>query len=188
MTMRTRNRAVLAALPLALMLALTGCDSDNGGNDNDVASANDGNQDDGNQDDGGESASPPSEDELYQMQLEYVECLREHGLDVDDPQPGEGVQLQIDGDPATAEAAMEACEDLMPPPPEGGQDEAEVREDMLEYAQCMRDNGVEEFEDPQPDEGIDIGPQVAEDPDFETAQETCDEVFGGDGERAESSA
>ncbi|MPZ95772.1 MAG: hypothetical protein GEU96_12895 [Propionibacteriales bacterium] len=51
---------------------------------------------------------------------------------------------------------------------------------MLEYAKCMRDNDVEKFKDPKPGEGIDIGPEVVEDPDFKAAEETCnEEVFGG---------
>jgi hypothetical protein len=44
----------------------------------------------------------------------------------------------------------------------------------------MRDNGVEAFEDPKDGAGINIGPEQAEDPDFEAAQEKCNEdVLGG---------
>lgn len=186
--MWTRTRAMLAALPLAVTLALVGCGSGGGGGE--VASANDAAEEtpaDGESGGAGESATPGSQDEMHEMGLQFAQCLREHGVDVDDPQPGQGIQLQVEPeDQATAEEAMEACEEFLPPapPPE---DEEEIREDMLQYAECMRDNGVEEFADPKPGEGINIGPEVAEDPDFEQAEQICEEIFGGDrGERVEN--
>lgn len=54
---------------------------------------------------------------------------------------------------------------------------------MLAYAQCMRDNGVEQFAEPKPGEGINIGPEVVEDPDFEAAENTCNDVTGFGDER-----
>jgi hypothetical protein len=112
--------------------------------------------------------------------LDYAQCLRDHGVNVEDPAPGEGIQLKLEGGRHQADAALEACKDLAPPPPPGGDvDEGEERQDMLDYAQCMRDNGVEHFADPKPGEGIDIGPSVVEDPDYETAKQACGEIFGG---------
>lgn len=170
---RARAHSILAAVPLALLLALSaalaGCGSDDRSGDG-VASAS------------GESSKPLSEDELHEKLLAYAQCLRDNGLDVEDPAPGEGIQIQVEGDRAQADAAMKACEDLAPPPP-SDTEEADARENMLKYAKCMRDNGVEKFADPKPGEGINIGPEVAEDPDFKKAEETCDEVFGGDTNR-----
>src|SRR4051812_23958448 len=40
---------------------------------------------------------------------QYAACLREHGLDVPDPQPGAGVRLDPKVPPATTEAAVKAC-------------------------------------------------------------------------------
>lgn len=189
--MWTRTRAMLAALPLAVMLALVGCGSGGGG---EVASANDAAEEfpaDGESGGAGESSAPLSQDERDEMMLQYAQCLREHGVDVDDPQPGQGIQLQVGPeDQATAEEAMEACEEFLPPAPPAEVDEEQMWEYMLAFAQCMRDNGVEDFADPQPGEGINIGPEVAEDPDFEQAEQTCDEeIFGGVdlGEPAEQS-
>ena len=49
---------------------------------------------------------------------------------------------------------------------------------MREFAQCMRDNGVEEFADPEADQGgMRITPEIAEDPDFEAAQEACQDIL-----------
>ncbi|MPZ73668.1 MAG: hypothetical protein GEU74_10630 [Nitriliruptorales bacterium] len=170
---------MLAALPLALLLALTGCgtsgDGGSGRSGDHVASAG-GSTAEG---DGNESGEPLSEDETYEKLLEFAQCLRDKGLAVEDPAPGEGIQVQVEGDPTQADAAMQACDHLAPPPP-AGSDAGEEREDMLAYAQCMRDNGVEKFADPKPGEGISIGPEVLDDPDFSGAEEACDEILGGD--------
>ena len=91
--MWTRTCAMLAALPLAVMLALVGCGSGCGG---EVASAIDAAEEspaDGESGGAGESAAPLSQDERDEMMLQYAQCLREHGVDVDDPQPGQGIQL-----------------------------------------------------------------------------------------------
>ncbi|MGH8792557.1 MAG: hypothetical protein ACRDXX_07925 [Stackebrandtia sp.] len=172
--MRIRTRAALAALPLALLLALTGCNSDEGG---DAAK------------DGGESDAPLSEEEIYEANLKYAECLRDNGLDVEDPKPGEGLQVQVEGEEEQeiADAAMKACEEHAP---EGGapseEEQEEEREEMLEYAKCMRDNGVEDFADPKPGEGINIDEDVAGDPDFEAAEKACEDALGAEGQRTET--
>jgi hypothetical protein len=104
--------------------------------------------------------------------------LRDQGLDVEDPAPGQGLQLDLEGDPSEANAALEACKDLAPPQPPGEEDPDAVA-DMLAYAQCMRDNGVEAFEDPEPGEGLSVGPGVADDPDFPAAEKVCSEQLPG---------
>lgn len=177
---RTSTRALIAAIPLTMALLLTACggESDDG-NDPDVASANGGATDEGDSGSDGETTEPLGEGELHRKLLEYAQCLRDQGLDVEDPEPGEGIQLQNEGGPNEADAALEACEHLAPPAPSGG-DEGEQREDMLDYAQCMRDNGVEKFEDPKPGEGIHAGPETFEDPDFPAAEKKCnEEIMGG---------
>jgi hypothetical protein len=163
----------LAVGLLALALALAGCASDDGDGDG-IASANDGEATEAPGSDGA-----PTEDELYEAQLAYVECMREHGIDMDDPQPGEPLRLQIQGDPEEAQAAQEACQDLLPQQGgPGGANPEEAQERMLGFAECMRENGVESFPDPQPGGGIQIGPEQADDPDFQAAQETCQEEMG----------
>lgn len=192
--MRTRIRSFVAVLPLAVVLALTACgstDEDDAGNGDDVASADDSSTPDGDSEGDGNSGEPGealTDEELHDKLLEYAQCLRDQGLDVEDPAPGEGIQIRVEGDPSKSDAALEACEHLSPPPPPG-EDEGEEREDMLAYAQCMRDNGVEKFKDPAPGEGINIGPEVVEDPDFESAEEICNELFfGGQPDTQESDA
>jgi hypothetical protein len=179
--MRRRLAGVLLALPLVVALALAGC-GDSDGDDDGIATAGDEAAEDGDGGDGGSSPDELSEEEMYEAQLAYTECMREHGIDMEDPQPGEPLRVQLRGDPEEARAAQEACQDLLPAGgPGGGANDPRAQERMLEFAQCMRDNGVESFPDPQPGGGIQIGPDQAEDPDFEAAQETCREGILGDG-------
>jgi hypothetical protein len=92
--------------------------------------------------------------------VKFAECMRDHGVSgFPDPDPSEG--LTVDGvvngssiDPSTPawEAAIAACEDLQPPGFTGdGEVTAEEQEERLEFAQCIRDNGVEDFPDPAED-------------------------------------
>lgn len=46
----------------------------------------------------------PSEEEIREQQLELTKCLREQGIDIDDPKPGEGVGL-----PSVSDEVAEAC-------------------------------------------------------------------------------
>jgi hypothetical protein len=164
-------------LPLMLALFLAGC-SGSGDDDDGIASAGG---------DASETEEPGSdeeltEEEIYEQQLAFAACLREHGVDVEDPALGEPFTIQ--GREGELEPAMEACQHLQPQGggPGGGPEDPEMRERMLEFAQCMRDNGVESFPDPQSGGGIQIGPEQAEDPDFEAAQEQCqEEIMGGRG-------
>ena len=92
--------------------------------------------------------------------VKFAECMRDNGVsEFPDPEPSGG--LTIDGvvngsslDPSSAawENAMAACEDLQPPGFTGDEDvTAEEQEARLEFAQCIRDNGVEDFPDPAVD-------------------------------------
>ena len=72
---------------------------------------------------------PEQQAEMQARALEFAECMRDHGIDMPDPQFDEdgGVAIMIGGpdgapiDPATMQAAQEACGGLMGPPP-GGED------------------------------------------------------------------
>jgi hypothetical protein len=172
--MRRTNGRVGVLLPLLLAVLLAGCTGS--GDDDGIATAGG---------DATETEEPGSEEELteeeiYEQQLAFAACLREHGVDVEDPALGEPFTIQGRGE--ELEPAMEACQHLRPQGGPGqGPDDPEVRERMLEFAQCMRDNGVESFPDPQSGGGLQIGPEQADDPQFEAAQETCNEdVLGGD--------
>lgn len=164
-----RTHFVLAALLLALIVVVAGCGSGGGGDD--VASAS------------GKSTQKDGASDTRKDQgdagVKYAQCLRENGLDVEDPTEGKGLQLKIDKSQAeTAKKAMDACRKLAPQM-NGAQDKGAAA-NTLKFAQCMRKNGVEDFADPDPGSGqIRIDKKVAEDPDFKKAQEACGDPFGG---------
>jgi predicted small secreted protein len=168
-TMRL-TRMTLAALPLLCALTLTGCGSDEGGGA-DVASA--GGTSSAAADGGGEELSRD------EMNMKFAQCMRENGVDMPDPEPGKGVQLKVGPETSqeTVQAAMEACREYSPQENGGGKGNPEQEAAFREYAQCMRDNGVEAFPDPDPSNPgmMKITPEIGEDPDFQTAQQACQE-------------
>lgn len=106
----------------------------------------------------------------------YSRCMRENGVP-NFPDPGPDGSLKIDGSkvrmdsPAFA-AAQDKCEKYdAAPPPEAPAD----RKAALAYAKCMRENGVPDFPDPNPDGGTDIdgGKIDLDSPVFKKADDTC---------------
>ena len=95
----------------------------------------------------------------YEKGVKFAECMRDNGVS-DFPDPEASGDLTIDGvlngsslDPNSPawKAAMDACKDLQPPGFTGDEDvTAEEEEARLEFAQCIRHNGVEDFPDPGP--------------------------------------
>ncbi|MEV6305910.1 hypothetical protein AB0M02_41310 [Actinoplanes sp. NPDC051861] len=113
--------------------------------------------------------------------LKFAECMRENGVDVPDPKPGEGMRLKFgpeSGGQEKVQAAMEACREWAPTGVNGGGPGADPQqaEKMRAYAQCMRDNGVESFPDPE-DGMMRIDATTGEDPDFEAAEQKCGSVL-----------
>jgi len=91
--------------------------------------------------------------------LKFAECMRDSGV-TEFPDPDASGQLTIDAiandssvDPNTAafQQAMSACKDLQPPGFTGHERNAQEQGNALEFAQCIRDNGVADFPDPTPD-------------------------------------
>ena len=122
---------------------------------------------------GGESASVEEE-----AGIEFTECLRAHGVKVDDPKPGQ-MNIEVgDDDPATKQA-LAACNGKLD---SAGQElssgeEEEFREGALALAQCMRDQGIEMGDPEFPGPGkflLDIDGIDTESPAFEAAREACD--------------
>jgi hypothetical protein len=128
----------------------------------------------------------------------FAECMREHGVeDFPDPQIDEDGGIEIgapaggpgDADRETLDAAMEACQDLLPqdlgPGGEGpsAEDQAALEDAMLAYAQCMRDHGID-FPDPDFSGGAVIqqgGNFDPSDPEFQDADEACNHFLGDAG-------
>ncbi|NUO55224.1 MAG: hypothetical protein HOV71_26850 [Hamadaea sp.] len=174
--MSRRLLLATAAVPVALLFALSGCGK-SGGDDNGVASVS-----------GTASASPsPSKTrsaaEEQERALKFAQCMREHGVDMPDPEIKDGkIQMRINAQPGTnIEAAQQACKDYAPDGgPGGGKADPEMQKKGLEFAKCMRDHGVEKFPDPDPNQGgIRIDGSIADDPEFPAAQKACDSIMGG---------
>jgi hypothetical protein len=129
----TRTLRPLAALAMVTLIG-AGCSNDSDGTDT-----------------GNDAAANQTES------VKFAECMRENGVS-EFPDPDASGELTIDGvvngsslDPNSPgwEAAIGACKDLQPPGFTGDEEvSAEEQEVRLEFAQCIRDNGVEDFPDP----------------------------------------
>ncbi|WP_117210821.1 hypothetical protein [Allorhizocola rhizosphaerae] len=156
-------------ITIALLFAVTGCGGEQG-NNNGVASVG-----------GSTSPHPVASSALSQQEkaLKWVQCMREKGVEVPDPDPATGrVQMRFGPgtDQAKVQAAMQACKEFQPFG-EGGQGgNPQQQEAQRKFAQCMRDNGVASFPDPQ-DGAIRIDPSLASDPDFPAAREKCQSLL-----------
>jgi hypothetical protein len=192
-----------ALLVPVLLIGVAAC----GGDDDDdgaegIASLSDDAESTETTDNGATRDGEDGDADPQQAALDFAECMREHGIDMPDPQVSEdgGVLAQVGEEGATPpdeeelQAAQEACDHIMEdafddveaPDPE---QQAEMEEQALAFAECMREHGID-MPDPQFDEsgrvtqridadsGVDPG-----DPDFEAAQEACaDELPGRPGQ------
>src|SRR5262245_10476879 len=119
-------------LLLAMVLAVGGCSSHSEGPG--VASA------------AGATATPSPTASLSDdaRQRQWAQCMRDHGIDVQDPDAKGGVGVLLQGeDKARANEAMQACESLLPG---GTLDKSMTPEDLdhlRQFAQCLRDHGVD---------------------------------------------
>jgi hypothetical protein len=156
------NRFLLLTLPLATAsLALAACGDDSS------------------------SSAGDSQAEFREAALDYAKCMRENGVDVPDPQfEGDGGMLMrgprsgADG-PAVRQAEEECRKHLekIEPPELSDEQQQEMRERALRYAQCMRERGID-FPDPTFGEDGRIEQRLeggldANDPAFQEAQREC---------------
>ena len=188
-----RCSPAIAAVAMVVMLAACGNGAD--GADDDVASL-------GSTTTVAGDSVPAAEEEVdpEEAMLQYAQCMRDHGIDMPDPQmssDGKGViaitsEADVDeggGGPAFSpddeefQAAQEECEPIMDDAigsieidPE---QQAEMREQLLDYAQCMRDQGVD-FPDPTfSDDGrvtMGVGPDENGEPPSESEQDAMEEA------------
>ena len=148
----------------------------------------------------GETTSEPVSDE--EAVLAFATCLRDEGVEVEDPTVDADGNLRPpsprdieQGDREAIRSAMEACSEHLEGVAFGlgGADRSEREDQLFEYAACMRENG---YNMPDPDfaafgqPGENAGPGTGgggpfgeidrDDPTFQTAQEACADIFGGD--------
>jgi hypothetical protein len=196
---RTGTLAVaLVALVLAVAAVASGCGSTS--SDDGVAALDDAAA---TTSEGDESQASNSDEEgdPQEVALAWAKCMREHGVDVPDPEVDENgrVRVMIQGRRAAEGVRDDAFEKARDecgtpfgdagPPALSEEQRAEMQETMLEFAACMREHGVDM---PDPDfsggggrfgfGGANIDPQSST---FQKAQEACQDIiedaFGGSG-------
>ncbi len=85
--------------------------------------------------------------------LQFANCLRAHGLDVQDPGPDGRPKLGTNPDQAKVQAALDACRQYAPDVMASGSLTPEQREQMLAYIKCLRERGIA-ISDPDPETGM----------------------------------
>ena len=108
---------------------------------------------------GGEDPAPASgagsqEAANRKAMVDFARCMRKNGVDMPDPQFGEGGRVAVEQsrtDPETARTAERACakyRDAVKPPKLSDEQEEEFKRQALANARCMRKNGID-MPDPQ---------------------------------------
>jgi hypothetical protein len=171
----SRGRPRLAGLVGALVLTLAVAACAGGGNDPSDGVASLGGSDTPT------STTRPGGGDLKQAALAYARCMREHGIDMPDPKfdGNERVAQQLPAgvgpDDPKFKAAHQACKQHLPGGGEPQKVDPQVQRQMLAFARCMREHGVN-IPDPKPGGGIEIGPEAGvspDDPKFKAAQRAC---------------
>ena len=143
------------------------------------------------------SSEPEASVDPEDAALAFAQCMREHGVDMPDPQVGGNGEMSFsiraggpDGlDREQLQEAQEACQDLMPTGlGKPGDIPQEQRDAMLAFAQCMREHGID-MPDPQFETGGRVmiggpgedgeGPKF--DPrsdEFQAAEDACGDLLG----------
>lgn len=112
--------------------------------------------------------------------LEFAECMRAHGIEIEDPQPGQNIAIP-DDDPATKKA-LAACNGKLAGAGQelSAEEDEEFREGWLAFSECMRDEGIDLADPRFPGSGkvlLGIAGIDTTSPAFEAAAEACkDEV------------
>ena len=98
-------------------------------------------------------AAANRQNQMDDAALEYARCMRENGVDMPDPKPGQrGIRLsQPEGvSQSTMRKADQACRkylEAVKPPEMSEEQQKEFREGALANARCMREHGIN-FPDP----------------------------------------
>ena len=169
---------VVALLGGGVALARSGGDSDGGSDGVATVDGADGDQAQADDSSGGNSG-PANQSEMQDAMLEYAECMRDHGIDMPDPEfngDGSGGGMVIQGGPggeggATGgpaaqseefEAADEECNDILEEvrgdmPQLSPEEVAEMQDKLVAMAECMRGKG---YDMPDPQVNGDGGVQI----------------------------
>jgi hypothetical protein len=149
----TKLLATLSSVALAA--ALAGCGGSSGGS----SSAG--------------STSAPSD-----QGVKFAQCMRKHGVQMEDPKPGEGEGLTLHrGGQEKVDAAMKACKAFAPVREGNGKMSAKDFDQLTRLAQCLRRNGIE-AQDPKQGQPFRIKAARKGDQKAEAAIKTCHAEVG----------
>jgi hypothetical protein len=140
---RTRTLRTLAALAMVTMVAVIAAGCSN-------APAGTGSS-------GGNRAAA-----THQKAVKFAQCMRDNGVsEFPDPNASGAFTIEtiangssVDTSSVAFTRALTACKDLEPLGFTGETRSPEQQEAALEFAQCIRDNGVKDFPDPAIDEPL----------------------------------
>jgi hypothetical protein len=145
------------------------------------------------------SAGPVSKQKAA---LEFARCMRQHGIDMPDPQfSGNRITQELRGGPGKKgpddpkfKAAQQACNKYLP---NGGQPpklNPQERQQLVAFARCMREHGID-VPDPGPNSGGIVvkrsgangrnAPEPEDDPKFKAAQQACQKYLPNAGKGPE---
>jgi uncharacterized protein (DUF305 family) len=116
--------------------------------------------------------------------LKFAQCMREHGIDMEDPGPS-GIRIRTkSGEAGKTEKAMQACQHFMKDVvgDKGGPMDAAARDKMVKFAQCMRQHGID-MPDPDPQGGFKASIKKGQEAQMEKAQAACKEYAPGFGKK-----
>ncbi|MGW7349898.1 hypothetical protein [Streptomyces sp. NPDC054784] len=164
-----RRRRLATAVVAVAVLGLfgTACSGDDGG--------------DGDEDTKGSSSTRDGGGKSDEDQaVAWRKCLRDNGVDMPEPKPGSnaapGLKMTKENQAAT-EKAFEACKDEAPKNGPGSEMTQEKKDALIEYAKCMRKQGVDM---PIPKEGeamaLPAPSTPAEKKAYEKAGKACEDV------------
>jgi hypothetical protein len=125
---------------------------------------------------GAPSATPTLS--FQEQGLRHARCMREHGVPEADPQVDADGNVRVGGgfdksaiDPDVFATAMAACQQYRPQL--NPQERAAKLEGARQESRCMREHGVENFPDPDPNLDRNVPDSVRDDPQYDEAMAAC---------------
>lgn len=126
---------------------------------------------------GGDGGATAPDDEKAKA-LKYAQCMRDNGVDMPDPTFGEDGSIRMgtmalgkDDDPTVFTAATEACKEFRSSS-RFDPDDPKLKEERLEFAQCMREHGVD-VSDPDAQGRTSIDESSVDDKTLDDAMTAC---------------
>lgn len=112
-------------------------------------------------------------------QLKFAQCMRQNGVDMPDPKPGEPMRIPQNAAPSKLQTATKKCQSYL----QGGggrvnPKDPKWRDAMVKFAQCMRQHGVQ-MSDPDPNGKMQV-PSGSQDK-IQKAQQACQKYRPGGG-------